>query len=79
MRQRSRLPERQPMFTVEQYRAKALVYEMLQKAACSPTEAAEYRDLQQSYTSLADNLDWLAANPGKTITGSRMSIAANEG
>jgi len=55
------------MFTTEQYRSKARVYEMLLKTACSPTEAAEYRDLQQSYTSLADNLDWLAANPGKTV------------
>ena len=25
--------------------------------------------LQQSYTSFADNLDWLAANAGKTVTG----------
>ena len=57
------------MFTVEQYRSKALVYEMLLKTACSPTESAEYRDLQRSYTSLADNLDWLAANPGKTVAG----------
>ena len=57
------------MFTVEQYRSKARVYEMLLKTECSPTEAAEYRGLQQSYTSLADNLDWLAANPGKTVTG----------
>jgi hypothetical protein len=57
------------MFTVEQYRSKARVYEMLLKTACSPTEAAEYRDLQQSYTSLADNLDWLAANSGKTVPG----------
>lgn len=59
------------MFTVEQYRAKARVYEMLLKTACSPSETAEYRDLQQSYTSLADNLDWLAANGGKTIAGKR--------
>lgn len=57
------------MFTVEQYRSKARVYEMLLKTPCSPTEAVEYRDLQQSYASLADNLDWLAANPGKTVTG----------
>jgi hypothetical protein len=57
------------MFTAEQYRSKARVYEMLLKTACSAAEGAEYRDLQQSYTSLADNLDWLAANAGKTGTG----------
>lgn len=55
------------MFTIEQYRSKARVYEMLLQTVCSPTEAAEYRDLQQSYTTLADNLAWLAANPGKTV------------
>jgi len=57
------------MFTVQQYRSKARVYEMLLKTACSPTEAAEYRGLQRSYASLADNLDWLAANPGRTVDG----------
>jgi len=57
------------MFTVQQYRSKARVYEMLLKTPCSAADAAEYRDLQQSYTSLADNLDWLAANAGKTVTG----------
>ena len=57
------------MFTVQQYRSKARVYEMLLKTACSPAEAAEYRDLQRSYTSLADNLDWLAANRGRTVAG----------
>jgi uncharacterized coiled-coil protein SlyX len=57
------------MFTVQQYRSKARVYEMLLKTACSVAEAVQYRDLQQSYTSLADNLDWLAANAGKTVAG----------
>jgi hypothetical protein len=42
---------------------------MLLKTACSTAEAAEYRDLQRSYTSLADNLDWLAANAGRTVAG----------
>jgi hypothetical protein len=57
------------MFTAQQYRSKALVYEMLLKTDCSPAAISEYRDLQQSYTSLADNLDWLAANASKTVTG----------
>jgi hypothetical protein len=77
-RQRSRLPERRFMFTAEQYRSKALEYEVLIKTARSPAELAEYRDLQQSYTSFADNLDWLAANAGKTVTGGANGAPAAE-
>jgi hypothetical protein len=56
------------MFTARQYRAKAHEYGTRLKTARSPTEAAEYRDLQQSYASLADNLDWLTVNAGKTVS-----------
>ena len=55
------------MFTPEQYRAKAAQYDALLKTAGTPAEEAEYRDLKQSYDSLAENLDWLAANSGKTV------------
>jgi hypothetical protein len=55
------------MFTAEQYRAKAAEYDALLGAAQSPAEAAEYRHLKQNYASLAENLDWLAANAGKTV------------
>ena len=51
---------------------------MLLKTARSPAELAEYRDLQQSYTSFADNLDWLAANAGKTVTGGANGAPAAE-
>jgi hypothetical protein len=66
------------MFTAQQYRSKALEYEGRLKTAGSPGERAEYRDLQQSYTSLADNLDWLAANAGKTVTGGTNGARAAE-
>ena len=56
------------MFTAEQYRAKAAQYDGFLAAAQSPAEVAEYRDLKQSYASHADNLDWLAANAGKTVS-----------
>jgi hypothetical protein len=56
------------MFTAQQYRAKAAEYEGFLAAAQSPAEAAEYRDLKHSYVSHADNLDWLAANAGKTVS-----------
>lgn len=55
------------MFTSQQYRAKAAEYDGFLAAAQSPAEIAEYRDLRQSYASHADNLDWLAANAGKTV------------
>ena len=66
------------MFTAEQYRSKAREYEVLLKTARSPAELAEYRDLQQTYTSFADNLDWLAANVGKTVTGGANGVPAAE-
>ena len=56
------------MFTAQQYRAKADEYGALLKNARSPAEATAYRDLQQSYAALADNLDWLTVNAGKTIS-----------
>ena len=59
------LREGRTMFTAQQYRAKAARYDGLLASAQSPAEAAEYRDFKQSYTSHADNLDWLAANAGK--------------
>jgi hypothetical protein len=55
------------MFTAQQYRAEAARYEDFLAAAQSPAEVAEYRGLKQSYTLHADNLDWLAANGGKTV------------
>jgi hypothetical protein len=54
--------------TAKQYRAKAAEYDGFLAATQSQAEAAEYRDLKQSYASLADNLDWLAANAGKTVS-----------
>ena len=55
------------MFTAQQYRAEAARYDGFLAAAQSPAEAAEYRGLKQSYALHADNLDWLAANAGKTV------------
>jgi hypothetical protein len=55
------------MFTAQQYRAEAARYDGFLAAAQSAAEAAEYRGLKQSYTLHADNLDWLAANGGKTV------------
>lgn len=56
------------MFTAEQYRAKAAEYDGLLGATPSPAKAAEYRDMKQTYASLAENLDWLTANASKTVS-----------
>jgi hypothetical protein len=54
------------MFTVEQYRAKAIEYSHLVKIANGPNELHEYQRLERSFTELADNAQWLADNHGKT-------------
>jgi len=63
------------MFTAEQYRAKAAEHGGYLAAAQSPAETVEYRDLQQSFGLFADNLDWLTANAGKTISSDPINPA----
>ena len=57
------------MFTAHEYRTKADEYGRLLATARSPSETSEYRDLHQSYSLLADNLDWLTTNAGKVVVG----------
>jgi hypothetical protein len=53
------------MFTAKQYRAKAAEYTELLKAASLPTETREFRKLEQSYLTLAENEEWMADNREK--------------
>jgi hypothetical protein len=56
------------MFTSEQYRAKAAEYRAILAATPhSPQETSELRNLEQSYTTLAENAEWMAGNPDKMI------------
>lgn len=55
------------MFTPVQYRAKAAEYGELRKKTTNPDELREFQKLEQSYTLLADNEQWLANNHQKTI------------
>ena len=48
------------MFTAKQYRAKAAEYREYLNASRSPAETSEFRKLEQTYTTLADNEEWLA-------------------
>jgi hypothetical protein len=53
------------MLTAKRYRMKATAYGELRKTARSPSEARECQHLEQSYTTLADNAQWLADNRDK--------------
>jgi hypothetical protein len=53
------------MFTAKQYRAKAAEYTELLKAASLPDETREFRRLEQSYRTLAENEEWMADNREK--------------
>jgi hypothetical protein len=50
------------MSTAKQYRAKAAEYTELLRAARSPAEAREFRKLEQSYLTLAENEEWMVDN-----------------
>jgi putative tryptophan/tyrosine transport system substrate-binding protein len=54
------------MFTATQYRTKTAEYTELLKTASSPAEAREFRKLEQSYRTLAENEEWMADNLEKT-------------
>ena len=58
------------MFTPKQYRSKAAEYTDLAKTAINPAEVREFQTLEQSFTTLADNEQWLADNYGKTVHAS---------
>jgi hypothetical protein len=50
------------MFTAKQFRAKAAESTVLLKAASLPAETREFRRLEQSYLTLAENEEWMADN-----------------
>jgi hypothetical protein len=56
------------MFPVEQYRAKAAEYAaLLGNMSCSPKETSQFRNLEQTYTTLAENEEWMTINIDKTV------------
>jgi hypothetical protein len=62
------------MFTAKQYRAKAAEYREYLNASRSPAETSEFRNLEQTYTILADNEEWLALNAEKIAPASDYDI-----
>jgi hypothetical protein len=59
--------EGSPMFTVEQYRAKASEYAALAATASGANERREFQRLERSFTDLADNAQWMIENRDKTV------------
>ena len=56
------------LFTAEQYRAKAAEFRtFLTNTPRSPNETREFRDLEQTYTTLSENEEWMAVHIDKTI------------
>ena len=55
------------MFTPQQYRAKAVEYTDLAKGTQKPAEVLEFEALGRSFTTLADNEQWLADNYDHTV------------
>jgi len=54
------------MCTGKQYRVKAAEFTELVKTTSSPAEIREFRNLERSYITLAENDEWLANNLDKT-------------
>lgn len=50
-----------------QYRAKANEYGKLSRESGDPGQIRSYQDSSDSFTTLADNEEWLTNNPNKTL------------
>ena len=56
------------VFTAEQYRAKAAEFNaFLANSSRSPNETSEFRNLAQTYTTLAENEEWMAVHLDRTV------------
>ena len=71
------------MFTSEQYRAKAAEYAELAKTASIPDKVCEFHKLEQTFTALADNEQWVTDHHDQTLhspeDGTGVVILATEG
>jgi hypothetical protein len=72
---RSPAQEGLPMFTAEQYRAKASEYAKLARMANGSNEALEFQRLERNFTELADNAQWVTDNHGKIVHATEHATA----
>jgi hypothetical protein len=63
------------VFTSEQYRAKAAEYAQLVKTARGPDEVREFQRLEQSFSTLADNEQWVVDNQNRTLHAAEREAA----
>jgi hypothetical protein len=61
------------MFTSQQYRDKAAEYKQLTETAVTSNEKREYRNLEQQFTTLADNEEWMIAHRDQTVHAAEQS------
>lgn len=59
------------MSPAERYRAEVVKYRKLLEDPHSPAESIEFRSLEQSYRTLADNEEWLRRNANKIVQRSQ--------
>ena len=58
------------MFTTKQYRAKAVENGELVKTSIDPNQRRDFQKIEQSFTVLADNEQWLASNYQNSLRAS---------
>jgi hypothetical protein len=59
------------MFSADCYRAKAAKYRKLLADPHLPAEALDFRSLEQTYRTLAENEEWLTRNADKIVQRSQ--------
>ena len=66
------------MFSSKQYRDKAMEYAERGRTATGANETQEFRQLEKSFTALADNEQWLHDNHQKTVRRPNADTPAEE-
>jgi hypothetical protein len=65
------------MCTAKQYRAKAAEYKERADMAIIPNEKRQLQDMERSFSTLADNEQWLSNNSDKTVHAPALPIVAS--
>jgi hypothetical protein len=65
------------MCTAKQYRAKAAEYKERADTASALDERREFQELERSFSTLADNEQWLSNNHDKTVHAPALPIAVS--
>lgn len=66
------------MFSPKQYRDKAVEYAERRRTATGSNETQEFKQLEKSFATLADNEQWLHDNHQKTVREPNADVPAGE-